>query len=346
MDSFQTSTRVSVLVAGNSRIQTQLLSDALQRDPALDVVSWDWQPTSLIPTVVGHRVDVLAISFTFNGHSAQGLDVVRELRSARPETKSVVLLEAQQDDAVISAFRAGAKGIFGRDSSVDLFCKCMHAVHNGDIWIDGRGMALVVEALAAAPRVQAVNADGLNLLSKREQEVVQCLVQGMTNKEIADRIGLSQHTVKNYLFRIFDKLGVSSRVELLFMALSQNNGAGNGQEAVAQASTAAADFSSLQKAAEKGSPSAQLALAQAFLERRGQPDDFVRAYTWYLIASERTSQARALVTRMLTPKQIEEAQQRATEWLARAKQGSSSASVSTRNNVTRMRPGKIAEPTR
>jgi len=344
MDSPGSSNRVSVLVAGNSRIQTQLLSDALQRDPALDVVSWDWQPTSLIPTVLSHRIDVLAISFTFNGRSAEGLDVVRELRAVRPETKSVVLLEAQQDDAVIGAFRAGAKGIFGRESSVDLFCKCMHSVHNGDIWIDGRGMALVVEALAAAPRVQAVNADGLNLLSKREQEVVQCLVQGMTNREIADRIGLSQHTVKNYLFRIFDKLGVSSRVELLFMALSQNNGAG--LEATQATSTPAGDFSSLHKAAEKGSPSAQLALAQAYLGRRAQPDDFVRAYMWYLIASERTSQARALVTRMLTPKQIEEAQQRATEWLARAKQSPDSASVSASNDVTRIRPGKMAETTK
>ena len=63
--------------------------------------------------------------------------------------------------------------------------------------------------------------NGFDLLSKRELEVVRSLAEGLTNREIAEKLGLSQHTVKNYLFRVFDKLGVSSRVELLFMTLSQ-----------------------------------------------------------------------------------------------------------------------------
>ena len=73
----------------------------------------------------------------------------------------------------------------------------------------------------SSPTVRAVDANGLNLLSKRELEVVRCLAEGLTNREIADRLGLSQHTIKNYLFRVFDKLGVSSRLELLFMTLAQ-----------------------------------------------------------------------------------------------------------------------------
>jgi len=66
-----------------------------------------------------------------------------------------------------------------------------------------------------------VNGNGLSLLSRREMEVVRCLAEGLTNREIAERLQLSQHTIKNYLFRVFDKLGVSSRVELLFMTLNQ-----------------------------------------------------------------------------------------------------------------------------
>lgn len=342
------SDKVRVLVAGNSRMQTQLLSDALKRDPGLHVISWDWNPSSLIPTVVSEKVDVIAVSSTLDGDSTQGLEVIRDLRTSSPETKAVVLMDSQQDKDVVAALRAGARGIFGRDSSVELFCKCMHNVHRGEVWVDGRGVALAIEALASAPVVHPVGADGLSLLSKRELEVVGCLVQGLTNREIADRIGLSQHTVKNYLFRIFDKLGVSSRVELLFLALSQsNNNAGDtsGSELTGNlldgGVTDEASLATLRKKAERGSPAAQLALAQAYLSRRSQPDDLVQAYTWFLIASERTSQARSLVTRMLTTKQIDEAQHRAGEWLARMQQNSASAAQKP-TNADVLKVGKLA----
>jgi DNA-binding CsgD family transcriptional regulator len=74
-----------------------------------------------------------------------------------------------------------------------------------------------VEALASSPKIRAVDAHGLNLLSKRELEAIRGLSEGLTNREIAERLGMSEHTVKNYLFRVFDKLDVSGRVELLFM---------------------------------------------------------------------------------------------------------------------------------
>ena len=99
--------------------------------------------------------------------------------------------------------------------------KCIHCVQQGQIWANTREMSFAVEALASAPTIRAVNAAGLDLLSKRELEVVHSLVQGLSNREIARQLQLSQHTVKNHLFRIFDKLGVSSRIELVHMTLNQ-----------------------------------------------------------------------------------------------------------------------------
>ena len=317
--------RIRVLVADNSRIHTILLSDALQRDPGLSVVKWEWNPSSLVPTILAHNVDVLAISSTLGGRTHDGLKAVRELRSLRPKTRTIVLLDCQEDEPVIKAFRAGARGVLSRDASVEMFCKCIHTVHCGEIWADSRGVSLAIEALASAPTVQAVNTEGLSLLSKRELEVVHFVVQGLTNREIAKRLGLSQHTVKNYLFRVFDKLGVSSRIELLSMTLSQNN---NHDDALLAAATTKiseaahedeADVTFFEKAAQRGVPSAQLALAQAYLARCAAPDDLVEAYMWYLIATERALQLRALLTRTLTTQQIEEAQEKASSWLASAR---------------------------
>jgi len=321
--------KIRVLVACGSRIHTQLLSDALRRDPDLAVVGWDWNPASLIPTTLSHHIDVLAISSALNDHAVHGLEILRELHAVRPETKVVVLLDSQEDQDVINAFRAGARGIFSRDSSAEMFCKCIHRVFHGEIWADNHGMALAIEALAATPVVRAARADGMDLLSKREAEVVRCVVQGLTNQEIADYMGLSRHTIKNYVFRIFDKLGVSSRVELLFMTL---NHAGPEEKFSLAAPnpglykfpvSTQCDESTLavfEDAAEKGIPAAQLALAQAYLDRQAGPDDLIHAYMWYLIATERTWQGRIHFTKMLTARQIEEAQKRASLRLARMKQ--------------------------
>jgi DNA-binding CsgD family transcriptional regulator len=206
-----------------------------------------------------------------------------------------------------------------------MFCKCISAVHKGEIWAASRDLSVAMNALASTPVVRAVNANGLNLLSKRELEVVQCVVQGFTNQEIADRMGLSRHTIKNYLFRVFDKLGVSSRVELLFMTLSQST---NVEEILPRAVKKVPEsdhydeptLELFEKAAEQGVIGAQLVLAQAYLARGAGINDLVNACTWYLVATERISQDRVSATKMLTARQLEDAQQKASILLAQMRQ--------------------------
>src|SRR5439155_23790494 len=90
--------------------------------------------------------------------------------------------------------------------------KYIRGVHDGQIWANRQQMSFAVEALASSPVIRAVDAKGLSLLSKRDLEVVRRLAEGLRNREIAERLGLSQHTIKNYLFRVFDKLRISCRV--------------------------------------------------------------------------------------------------------------------------------------
>jgi two-component system, NarL family, nitrate/nitrite response regulator NarL len=212
---------IRVLVADDTRIHTQLLADALRRDLQLEVVSPPAQSRDLVAAVKLHRVNVVVLSSNLDEEPLRGFELLRELRASNPDILAIMLLDSSKKETVLQAFRAGARGIFSRHDSVETLSKCIRSVYEGQIWANSQQMSFAVEALATSPVVRAVDANGLSLLSKREMDVVRSLAEGLTNREIAERLGLSQHTIKNYLFRVYDKLGVSSRLELLFMTLTQ-----------------------------------------------------------------------------------------------------------------------------
>ncbi|HEY1462118.1 MAG TPA: response regulator transcription factor [Terriglobales bacterium] len=214
---------IHVLVADNARMYTQLLADALGRDPQIRVVSAPSDSKSIQEEVKHHKnLDIVVLGSNLDEIQLHGIALFRELRMMRPEIRGIILLDSSKREVILEAFRSGARGLFSRNESLETFSKCVRQVHAGQIWANSEQMSYAVEALALAPNIKAVDANGLNILSKREIEVVRSLAEGLTNREIAVRLGLSQHTIKNYLFRIFDKLGVSSRMELMFLTLNQN----------------------------------------------------------------------------------------------------------------------------
>jgi DNA-binding NarL/FixJ family response regulator len=317
---------IRVLVADSSRIHTRLVADALKLDRLLEVIPFEADSSGLISALLAQRIDVLIVSSNLDEQPSRGLEILLELRERRLPTRAVLFPDSSKDEAVLKAFRAGARGVFGSNEPITQLSKCVRCVHQGQIWADSQALRVAVEALASSPTVRAVNAHGMKLLSERELQVVACIAEGLTNKEIAERLKLSQHTIKNYLFRIFDKVGVSSRVELLFMTLCQT-GAGQPLLAAARAgqkhqSGHEDELAVLTKAAEAGLPEAQLALAQLYLARRSSPQDLVNAYTWYLVATERAFQARGSITKMLTAIQIDEAKQKASVWLSKLQHAS------------------------
>jgi len=310
---------IRVLVADSSPFHTQLLAGALKRDPDFQVHSSDLSAAALAVASTGQPIDVFVLSASAEGDSQRGLKILQELRETNPQARAVMLLDSSKPESILEAFRTGARGVFYIQESSDVLCLCIHRVHEGKAWVSHDQMTLVLEALAATPKIRAVNEKGMNLLSKREAQVVRCLAEGLTNREIAQRMGLSQHTIKNYLFRIFDKLGVSNRVELLFMTLSQRSAAPLLAPALRIDPTDGYDaesVNSLRKAAEEGVVPAQLALARIFSKGRTTDRDLIQAYLWFSVAIDQVTHTRNSLKKSMNPTQLADAERRVRELLS------------------------------
>jgi DNA-binding NarL/FixJ family response regulator len=314
-----TSESIHVLVSDDTRVHTELLADALRRDGSLQVTTSHSGSEGLIGRRDLNDVDVLLLSSTLDEQPGRGFEVVRGLHASHNYVPAVMLLDSTKHDAVLEAFRSGARGVLGRHESVGIFSKCLRRVHEGQIWANSEQIAILTHALASSQSICAVDARGLNLLSKRELEIVGSVAQGLTNQEIAKRLKLSPHTIKNCLFRIFDKLGVSNRVELLLMTMSQASQVQaswqyfleNWGDVIIHGEA----LVTCQRAAEQGHLVAQLALAQFYSANRTNPNDLLNTYAWYSIVRERISQAWEDVAKTMTVDQVVQAEQMAAGWL-------------------------------
>lgn len=220
MQQFQPlSHRIRVFVADSSPISSQLLAEAIAKDSGIEVVGFSSSPLEVVRITRITCPDVLLVSARMEEEPTRGLSLARHVREERPSLKIIVLLDSRKPDVVVRAFRSGASGVFCRSGELQLLLKSLVAVHRGQIWASSEELGFVLQALSMGLPVQF---DGKKLtpLSIREKEVVRCLVEGFTNREIAETLAISQHTVKNYIFKIFDKMGVSNRVELAFQVLS------------------------------------------------------------------------------------------------------------------------------
>jgi DNA-binding NarL/FixJ family response regulator len=132
-----------------------------------------------------------------------------------------MLLQCSKPECVVNAFRGGARGIFYRTHSLKALSKCIQMVHKGQIWASNEDFEHILTALINTKPLQFNNKDGMPLLTRREEDVVRLVADGLKNREIAQRLKLKEHSIRNYLYRIFDKLGVSTRVELILYAFSQ-----------------------------------------------------------------------------------------------------------------------------
>ena len=211
---------IHILVAGYTRLYAEMLGDVLKRDRRIRTIGVVSSSHEALDIAVRSPIDVAIISSNLDEQPERGFEVLQELQILHSRIRVIMLLDSGKDEMVVKAFRAGAKGVFSKNSPLLGLSKCVRCVHAGQIWINQKELEQVLKTLSSIRPIHAVDAKGMSLLTKREHEVVECVAEGLTNHEIGARLCLSEHTVKNYLFHIFDKLGVSNRVELLFLTLA------------------------------------------------------------------------------------------------------------------------------
>lgn len=215
---------IRLAVADSNQMACRLLSEALDKQPGLSVVASLVDNESLSRSVQTLKPDVALISASLQGGPFSQRSGSQDIRNRVPQCPWILLLDHNEPHLVVAAFRAGARGIFCRaQSEIGILAKCIRRVVEGQIWVDNKQMLLLLGALAG-------NGDGTHkpqanppALTPREESVVRLVVQGMVNRDIAAELNLSEHTIKNYLFRVFDKLGVSNRVELALYAVAKLN---------------------------------------------------------------------------------------------------------------------------
>lgn len=207
--------RIRVLAADSTRMSSQLLAESLAQDGQFEVTGIEPKGSAILDAVAHKKPHVVLVSSTLEESASLGFDLTRRVCATYPQTRVILLMDTSNPGAVVEAFRSGAQGVFSRTESSKSLAKCISSVHNGHVWANSAELRYLLEALRESEPMRVLDSRGEAILSKREQEVVRCVAEGLSNREIAGRLKLTEHTVKNYLFRIFDKLGVSSRVEVV-----------------------------------------------------------------------------------------------------------------------------------
>jgi DNA-binding NarL/FixJ family response regulator len=167
--------------------------------------------------------DVLLLADGITDDRDRLYELLRAVRSAQPKIAIILLLDEYDRDLVVNSLRAGARGLFCLASMpFKSLCRCITSVHQGQYWTNTEQMRYVIDALSIGPSARLINSRGHVMLTTREAQTVSLVTEGLNNREIARELNLKENTVKKSLLRIYDKLGVSNRVELVLYALSHS----------------------------------------------------------------------------------------------------------------------------
>lgn len=206
---------LSVLICEKSQLYWELLSRGIQSLDSRVRLSRAQSVEQATAQLTSEPVSVILVSSLETAITRDVFRLMRMLRESFPQIPMVYLADSCTEDAVVDGFHAGARGVAYRNESFAELFKCVEQVSRNGVWAGPREIQFIIAAFANSVVFQTQNAIGDELLTCREKQVAHLVAEGMSNREISMSLKISEHTVKNYMFHIFEKLGISNRVELV-----------------------------------------------------------------------------------------------------------------------------------
>src|SRR5208282_5214265 len=224
-----TGSKIRIVVADDHPIFRDGLCKLLALEDDFEVIAQAQDGRQVLDVLQQHEPDILLLDLKMPG--LDGLATLQRLQTSKHKTRVIVLTASEDKNEFVQAMKLGTSGIVLKQSATDLLIKSIRKVNAGEIWLDSHTTAAVMRQFAtgadetptggAAPASSSRERER-SLLSQREREIVALVAQGFKNKEMAEKMFISEQTVKNHLHNIFDKLGVSDRLELALYAIHNN----------------------------------------------------------------------------------------------------------------------------
>ena len=213
--------KIKVIIADDHPIVREGLRKLLLLEDDIDVVAEAFDGRDLLDKASETQPDVILLDLRMP--NLDGLGALQTLVHTGSKARVIILTASEDKNEFVQAMKLGCSGIVLKQTSADLIVKSIRKVHSGEIWLDSNTTAAVMRQFASP--LDNASGEGRGRvrerspLSNREREIVGLVAQGYKNKEMAEKMFISEQTVKNHLHNIFDKLGVSDRLELALYAI-------------------------------------------------------------------------------------------------------------------------------
>lgn len=190
----------------------------IESQPEMEIVGEAGNSSEAMAIAAKENPDIILLDLDLGDSS--GADLIDDLLRVANSARIIILTGVRSPDAYKKAILLGAMGIVAKDKAADVLINAIKVVRNGEAWLDPATTASIISEVSRSPKAKRLDPESEKIatLTNREKEVVTLIGEGIKNKEIADRLFISETTVRHHLTSIFDKLDVNDRVELLIYA--------------------------------------------------------------------------------------------------------------------------------